>query len=466
MHSQPLPPNYLFAPGASDYDDLTQLDILITGPTHTPFVAGVWKLHLSIPATYPQQPPTANFRTSIFHPNVDPQTGGVCVETLKRDWDSKLTLRDVLITMSCLLIQPNPDSALNAEAGSLIQENYEAFAKRAELMTSIHAAIPKSLQAAVKEAQNRGQAHDEAELDRGEAASPLGAPVRRRRGATARQRGTATSRRSEGSPTGGLARRRQQAGPSQPLILHNDDDDIFGASQVQSQHTDEADDSSVNDANQENDESKSPTKTHAPKATTPRRPLGISTPLGELILDDVASASSDDDDMEPEYPPSPRKSPVKSPRKQRQPIFNDSIADRPESSRTAALRAPNITPPTNLETRPLAEDSPFANIDATPSPRKARLAPQPTNLFQAAPARPLFKPLTTPRTPLEDLSTSKSGGGIFKKRSPSSSEKKREEAKRKAELNARLWELCGRDIRKWNRGEFGGEVFQVKARRW
>jgi ubiquitin-conjugating enzyme E2 S len=64
------------------------------------------------------------------------------------------------------------------------------------------------------------------------------------------------------------------------------------------------------------------------------------------------------------------------------------------------------------------------------------------------------------------VSTPQNRGGIFKKRSPSSSEKKRQEAKRRAELDAKLWELCGRDVRKWNRGEFGGEVFQVKARRW
>ncbi|KAF1820914.1 UBC-like protein, partial [Dissoconium aciculare CBS 342.82] len=137
-----LPPNYLFPPNGGA-DDLTSLDVLLAGPTHTPFAAGLWKLHLNIPPTYPQQPPTAHFRTPIFHPNVDPQTGGVCVETLKRDWDSSYTLSHVLQTISCLLIQPNPDSALNAEAGALLQESYDVFARRAELMTSINATIPQ-----------------------------------------------------------------------------------------------------------------------------------------------------------------------------------------------------------------------------------------------------------------------------------------------------------------------------------
>ena len=39
----------------------------------------------------------------------------------------------------CLLIEPNPESALNEEAGKLLLEDYEAYARHARLMTSIHA---------------------------------------------------------------------------------------------------------------------------------------------------------------------------------------------------------------------------------------------------------------------------------------------------------------------------------------
>jgi ubiquitin-conjugating enzyme E2 S len=60
-------------------------------------------------------------------------------------------------TISCLLIYPNPDSALNASAGALMQENYDAFAHQAKLMTSIHAQIPLELKNAVTEAKLRGE---------------------------------------------------------------------------------------------------------------------------------------------------------------------------------------------------------------------------------------------------------------------------------------------------------------------
>ncbi|KAK8193119.1 ubiquitin-conjugating enzyme/RWD-like protein [Phyllosticta capitalensis] len=155
LHSD-LPPNYLF-PANSDSDELTHLDILLAGPEGTPYAAGLFKLHLEIPKTYPAAPPTAQFRTRIWHPNVEEGTGAVCVDTLKRDWQSSLTLKDILITISCLLIQPNPASALNSEAGALLQEDWDAFFKRAKLMVSIHAQIPRDLKQGVDEAKARGE---------------------------------------------------------------------------------------------------------------------------------------------------------------------------------------------------------------------------------------------------------------------------------------------------------------------
>jgi ubiquitin-conjugating enzyme E2 S len=157
LHTAGLPPNYLFPPGADDSADLTSLDILLAGPIGTPYSGGVWRLHLDIPPTYPTAPPTAQFRTRLWHPNIDEATGAVCVETLKRDWSSTLKLRDVLVTISCLLIQPNPASALNEAAGKLAVEDWDGYCRRAKLMTDIHAAVPRDMADEVREAQMRGE---------------------------------------------------------------------------------------------------------------------------------------------------------------------------------------------------------------------------------------------------------------------------------------------------------------------
>lgn len=467
LHSQELPPYFLFPADAAHSDDLTQLDILIAGPTHTPFENGVWKLHLTIPTNYPLQPPTANFRTPIFHPNVEPQTGGVCVETLKRDWDSKLTLRDVLVTISCLLITPNPDSALNADAGQLIQEDYANFTQRAQLMTSIHAVVPRSLQAAVKEAQNRGEEksveEDESAEDQDTAPAPE-APVRRRR-TIAKVRGRMAGRRLEASPTGMPARRRPQL-PQEGFASHSRTDDIFGEAitppqlHFQAMPSMDEDDDSMADVDQENDMERSPDKPATPPPVrTPRRPHGAAVPLGELIMDQDDYDTSEDIDMEAEYPPSPRKSPTKTPanRGQRRAEHAHLNIERPESSHQAAMRAPHLTPP-NHNARPLAEDSILMDVtmEPSPSPRKLR-----RELF-ATPGKRKGKALFARGTTPEP----KPSRGILKTRVASSEERQRADMDRRAKLDEKLWAMCGGDIKKWNRGEFNGAPFATKAGRW
>jgi ubiquitin-conjugating enzyme E2 S len=128
----------------------------LTGAEGTPFSAGLFALDLKMPPTYPQSAPTAFFRTKIFHPNVDPGTGAICVDTLKRDWKPELTLRDVLVTISCLLVFPNAASALNSEAGRLLEEDFGEFERKARLWARMHAAVPASLKSVVEEARRRG----------------------------------------------------------------------------------------------------------------------------------------------------------------------------------------------------------------------------------------------------------------------------------------------------------------------
>ena len=78
------------------------------------------------------------FATKIFHPNVG-ANGEICVNTLKKDWKSTYGIGHILVTVKCLLIYPNPESALDEEAGKLLLENYSSYCDRAKLITSVHA---------------------------------------------------------------------------------------------------------------------------------------------------------------------------------------------------------------------------------------------------------------------------------------------------------------------------------------
>jgi hypothetical protein len=73
-----------------------------------------------------------------------------------QDWKPNLGLRHVLLVIRCLLIEPFPESALNEEAGKMLMEDYEGYARHAQLMTSIHALKPKGV--ATKAAAEGGKA--------------------------------------------------------------------------------------------------------------------------------------------------------------------------------------------------------------------------------------------------------------------------------------------------------------------
>ena len=78
------------------------------------------------------------FLTRIYHPNIS-KAGEICVNTLKKDWQSSLGIGHVLQVVRCLLINPFPESALNEEAGKDFMEDYDEYCKKARMYTEVHA---------------------------------------------------------------------------------------------------------------------------------------------------------------------------------------------------------------------------------------------------------------------------------------------------------------------------------------
>ena len=105
---------YLWIPGTLKLDSISSLFIVIIAKM------------ITVRYLYPSP---GFFLTKIFHPNVSSR-GEICVNTLKKDWKSDLGLKHILLTIKCLLIVPNPESALNEEAGKLLLERYDDYCAR------------------------------------------------------------------------------------------------------------------------------------------------------------------------------------------------------------------------------------------------------------------------------------------------------------------------------------------------
>ncbi|KAF8502993.1 ubiquitin-conjugating enzyme/RWD-like protein [Hysterangium stoloniferum] len=119
-------------------ENMLDLTGIIEGPAGTPYEGGYFRIKFNFTEDFPTAPPKCHFITKLFHPNVS-SSGEICVNTLKKDWQSSFGIAHILVTIKCLLIYPNPESALDEEAGKLLLEDYAAFEKRAKLITEVHA---------------------------------------------------------------------------------------------------------------------------------------------------------------------------------------------------------------------------------------------------------------------------------------------------------------------------------------
>merc|ERR1712224_229041 len=86
----------------------------IMGPPDSPYQGGVFFLNVTFPTDYPFKPPKVQFTTKVYHCNVN-SDGAICLDILKDQWSPALTISKVLLSISALLTDPNPDDPLAPE---------------------------------------------------------------------------------------------------------------------------------------------------------------------------------------------------------------------------------------------------------------------------------------------------------------------------------------------------------------
>ena len=111
--------------------DMFHWQATIMGPGDSPYQGGVFFLNIHFPTDYPFKPPKCTFTTRIYHPNIN-SNGSICLDILKDQWSPALTIGKVLLSISSLLTDPNPDDPLVPEIANIYKSDrlrYETTAK-------------------------------------------------------------------------------------------------------------------------------------------------------------------------------------------------------------------------------------------------------------------------------------------------------------------------------------------------
>ncbi|KAF1823596.1 ubiquitin-conjugating enzyme E2 8 [Dissoconium aciculare CBS 342.82] len=98
------------------------------GPEETPFVGGLWKIHVELPDQYPYKSPSIGFVNRIFHPNIDELSGSVCLDVINQTWSPMYDMINIFeVFLPQLLRYPNPTDPLNGEAAALLMRDSKSY---------------------------------------------------------------------------------------------------------------------------------------------------------------------------------------------------------------------------------------------------------------------------------------------------------------------------------------------------
>ena len=124
------PPDNISAGPIND-NDIYHWEAVITGPEETDYKDGVFLLDIQIPKEYPYKPPNCIFKTKIWHPNINPDSGSICITVLKqKNWNPSMNISNVLLSIMLLFYKPNFEDPLKWDARKEFKANPEKYKEK------------------------------------------------------------------------------------------------------------------------------------------------------------------------------------------------------------------------------------------------------------------------------------------------------------------------------------------------
>ncbi|KAL3075688.1 hypothetical protein niasHS_012518 [Heterodera schachtii] len=110
-----------------DGRDLYHWRASIEGPPESPYEGGTFHLNIVLRRDYPCTPPIVKFVTDIYHPN--------------QMWAPALTIQKVLLSITSLLCDPNPNCALRQDIATMYRNDREQYNRNAREWTKNYATV-------------------------------------------------------------------------------------------------------------------------------------------------------------------------------------------------------------------------------------------------------------------------------------------------------------------------------------